>query len=309
MRQKIVAIVTTSDDAHANYIAPHLEKVGARILRINGDMIPSAPCHLTFATTSPIIEELYGIDPLSVDVVWYRKVIFPERFDPTSQFLRQETDGFIGSLLMELEGARWVNHRFAIERSRPKLHQIKVAQRYGFRVPDSIVTNQIHVLREFLELHDHQVVAKPIQTQVIVTPESPLVLGTRRLSIEDLSSATQYFPCYAQERLIFKYEMRVIVFGNRMHGFAIERRVPADDLKQLPLKHVDHRVCEINSELSEKIKKYMHHFTLEFGAFDFGIVDDEEPYFLELNPNGQWLWLQFATQYNLEQHFIELLLS
>lgn len=85
--------------------------------------------------------------------------------------------------------------------------------------------------------------------------------------------------------------------------------MPADDLKQLPLHQIHHRVCQIDTTLSCKIKKFMSHYSLEFGAFDFGVVDDGEPYFLELNPNGQWLWLQFATKYNLENHFIDLLLA
>ncbi len=34
----------------------------------------------------------------------------------------------------------------------------------------------------------------------------------------------------------------------------------------------------------------MKDMRLRFGAFDFIVTEDDEYYFLECNPNGQWLW-------------------
>ncbi len=37
---------------------------------------------------------------------------------------------------------------------------------------------------------------------------------------------------------------------------------------------------------------YLDRFGLSFGAFDFVVDPDGAWWFLECNPNGQWLWLQ-----------------
>jgi glutathione synthase/RimK-type ligase-like ATP-grasp enzyme len=211
--------------------------------------------------------------------------------------------------LLEYEGVRWVNNRSAIDRARPKLHQLFIAKKLGFRIPDSVVTNQETLLSEFSERHGGKVVAKPIQTQIIVSAKGELVVGTRSLMGSDLRSAVQFFPCFAQERLKFLFEVRVIVFGDQLFAFRLKPSVPADDLKQLKLSQIGHSIWALDPSMEHKIRKFMSHYSLEFGAFDFGVVDGDEPYFLELNPNGQWLWLQFMTGCDLETPFIELLLS
>jgi hypothetical protein len=304
MATKSVLVVTTTDDAHANHILPLLQNRGAVVERLDGDKFASMPCYMDLDTD--------GISPLkkcAADVVWYRRVVLPERFDETSQFVRQETEGLLNSILLEYEEVRWVNHRSSLERAKPKLHQLNTAHRFGFRTPRSIVTNQEDALLLFFEEHHGQVVAKPIQTQVIISPMKELVVGTRRLMREDLRSAVQFFPCFAQERLTLLYEMRVIAFRDQLYGFRLTPTVSADDLKQLKLSQITHEVCNLDPNTEGKIRKFMCHYGLEFGAFDFGVVDDDEPYFLELNPNGQWLWLQFMTGFDLQTPFINLLLE
>lgn len=53
-----------------------------------------------------------------------------------------------------------------------------------------------------------------------------------------------------------------------------------------------YELIDIPKEIKEKCLKMMDIMNLKFGAFDF-IVDRNENYiFLEVNPNGQWLWLE-----------------
>jgi hypothetical protein len=44
------------------------------------------------------------------------------------------------------------------------------------------------------------------------------------------------------------------------------------------------------------MRAYMKAFGLNFGCFDFIVPKGGgEPIFLEMNPNGQWLWVQSKT--------------
>jgi len=45
---------------------------------------------------------------------------------------------------------------------------------------------------------------------------------------------------------------------------------------------------------------------MEFGCFDF-IVNNDEWYFLEMNSNGQWAWLEFETGSPISQEIVEYL--
>ena len=48
-------------------------------------------------------------------------------------------------------------------------------------------------------------------------------------------------------------------------------------------------------------------FQLEFGAFDFIVTNDNQWYFLEVNPNGQWLWLEKILALDISEKIIDLL--
>ena len=53
----------------------------------------------------------------------------------------------------------------------------------------------------------------------------------------------------------------------------------------------------------------MDDFSLNFGAFDFIVTPDDEWIFLEINPNGQWLWLEQKLGINISKKIVEYLVD
>lgn len=58
-----------------------------------------------------------------------------------------------------------------------------------------------------------------------------------------------------------------------------------------------------------KCYKLMDDFNLAFGAFDFIVTPENEWIFLEVNPNGQWLWLEKSLKLDISKKIIEYLIS
>ena len=46
---------------------------------------------------------------------------------------------------------------------------------------------------------------------------------------------------------------------------------------------------------------------LNFGAFDFVVTPSGEYFFLECNPNGQWLWIEMRTGLKISEAITEVL--
>jgi hypothetical protein len=46
---------------------------------------------------------------------------------------------------------------------------------------------------------------------------------------------------------------------------------------------------------------FMESYNLRYGAFDFTVDENEVYTFLELNPNGQWLWIERLTGYPISR--------
>lgn len=51
------------------------------------------------------------------------------------------------------------------------------------------------------------------------------------------------------------------------------------------------KACSIPDHIASKCVRYVSELGLVFGAIDL-VRSDDEYYFLEINPNGEWGWLQ-----------------
>jgi D-alanine-D-alanine ligase-like ATP-grasp enzyme len=56
-----------------------------------------------------------------------------------------------------------------------------------------------------------------------------------------------------------------------------------------------------------KLHKMLDEFGLNFGAFDIIRDEDDTIYFIELNPNGQWYWIEIFTKMPIVRARVELI--
>ena len=62
--------------------------------------------------------------------------------------------------------------------------------------------------------------------------------------------------------------------------------------------------CDINFDHYNRITKK---YKLVFSAIDLVKTKNDEFYFLELNPNGQWAWIEEQTGYQITEKLVEVL--
>lgn len=53
----------------------------------------------------------------------------------------------------------------------------------------------------------------------------------------------------------------------------------------------------------------MDNFKIKFGTFDFIVNNKKEWVFLEINPNGQWQWLEHALNLNIAEEIVKYLVE
>lgn len=304
-----VLIVSNSDDPHVDAVSARMTERDVSWHRINSDnLFTGKHCwHIPSAMDRRSTSSWYYT---GITTVWYRKIAFEEGSDPTSSFIAQESEGMLDCILSGYVNSRWINPRESIAAARPKLVQLQQAKMLGFQIPDTLITDDLKELTIFGEHHGGNIVAKPIRAQVIGSGEESLVVGTRALPREQYPAAVSHTACYAQEKLRIISEIRVIVFGSRLYAFRMTPLSAAEDIKQLDLDQIRHDPCTLDEETTSRIHALMSFYKLEFGAIDLVEVEDRVlPVFLELNPNGQWLWLEYVTGVNLTDPFIDLCLS
>lgn len=64
---------------------------------------------------------------------------------------------------------------------------------------------------------------------------------------------------------------------------------------------------ELDRALCEKLRLYMRQAGLCFGAFDLIITPADDAVFLEVNPGGQWLWIEDRLDLRISDALAELL--
>jgi glutathione synthase/RimK-type ligase-like ATP-grasp enzyme len=68
---------------------------------------------------------------------------------------------------------------------------------------------------------------------------------------------------------------------------------------------VAYRPIRLPIEIREHLKNLLRQYELRFAAIDMAVTTKGEWVFFEVNPNGQWAWLDLAGVTNIAASFID----
>lgn len=178
-----------------------------------------------------------------------------------------------------------------------KPYQFNQASLCGLPVPRTLVSNSREEILGFFEELDCNIVYKPVKAGMWpIGPEEktrapwvPTTRMTRELLLKaDLASA----PGIYQECIAKASEVRATVMGRSVFAwektFAGRKDVDVD--WRYVHKEANVALHKLPDGLSQKCFDLMDRLDLRFGCFDFAIDADGQYHFLEVNPQGQWIW-------------------
>ena len=143
---------------------------------------------------------------------------------------------------------------------------------------------------------------KPISSDGLSLDEGvELPFLTQRVKTADVQSqpedAFSAAPTFIQPYIDKQYELRITVVGLSVFACKIDSTKMKDDEGGVDWRAgyetgIPQSIIEVPDGLQQFCLKYLSSMTIYFGCFDF-IVDKLGVYwFLECNPNGQWMWLE-----------------
>ena len=120
-------------------------------------------------------------------------------------------------------------------------------------------------------------------------------------------------PVTFQEMLPKSLEIRVTVVGHRVMSAAVDSQVSAratHDWRRDGLRMVQKwEPYQLPLEVEEKILRLMDCFTLNYGAIDVILTPDGRHVFLELNPSGEFFWLERTPGLPISEAMADVLLG
>lgn len=314
----MVLLVTNKDDVTADYVVLELRRRRLEFVRLNMEDIPEAEitCELpagrwTLRKANRQIRDL----EYRLTGVWYRR---PE---PVREYRGNRLEQPIGDFvtdqwrqliygLRSIPDAAWVNDPYCNFRAECKVVQLFAAVRCGLDIPRTVITNSPRAFSNLGVLLGGHRVAKALYSPLICDPDGDRFVYTTCLP-EDLDveeSEICLSPTVYQEALVPKKDIRVTIVGKRVFAARLADPGPDSspvDWRQSPAP-TRWEPTTLPDDLAERMCSLVRSLGLLFGAVDL-LEHNGKIYFLEVNPNGEWGWLQATASMPIAESIVDLL--
>ncbi len=312
MVPKKILILTHEGDPHAKSVCTYLSRKGVDFFCVETDKIisnyfitfDSSTGFYTLSNTTrrEVIDDTWNI--------WNRRVmdpILPENFPKELEdIIFTETKRTWEGLLFTHKG-KVINKPQANFAANNKVDQLIFAKNYGLEViiPETVLTNDIKVLEEFYITHT-KICHKLQKAALVKRGEQHLTTYNNLVNDENMRHAEliRMHPCLFQEYIDKKYELRITALDDKAVAIAIHSQdsdVSKIDFRRYDFKNVSYEKVDIPDAITAFCLDILKHYGLNFGEIDIIFTKDSRYVFLEINPNGQWLWLQEQSGYDLTQ--------
>jgi MvdD family ATP-grasp ribosomal peptide maturase len=300
-------IVTRSDDNESvEMVASALEARGARAFRFDTDLFPTEITlnvrlsgneeRVTFARDGDTVEasELAG--------VWHRRLnvagALPKTMDAqlrhASVLESQRTfQGVLASLPCFV-----LDPVTRIRRAENKQLQLQIARRIGLDTPKTLTTNDPAAVRAFYDECRGKIVTKMLASFAIYEEGREKVVFTTPVPEKDLADmeGLKFCPMTFQEHLEKAVELRITIVGDRVFTAAIDssafERSKTDWRREGVALLGAWKKHALAKDVEAGLLKLMDELGLNYGAIDVIVTPEGRHVFLEINPVGEFFWLE-----------------
>lgn len=213
----------------------------------------------------------------------------------------------------------WLSNPDTIRIAGRKPYQLVMAKRLGFLTPSTITTNSPIETERFVMEAKNDIACKSLWTPGITVErdgkEVGITLYTRRLKPFDVVrsiSNVKNCPMIFQEYVEKSFELRITVVGKKVFPCAIYSQKSTrakEDWRRYDLANTPHEQHELPADIKEKCIQFVERLGLHFGCIDMIVTPAGDYIFLEINPNGQWLWVEHITKMPISKAIAELLVN
>lgn len=309
-----VLILTNGREATIERVVGSLKNLGQRFVRVNTDSLIELKGFITLSLSrdgsyiSNIQTQDTFLDMRSIKSVWCRRPEYPKApvnndFPVQKSFIEAEFKSTLWSLY-SLSEVYWINPLLnglcLLEHNKP--YQLSIATSVGLLIPDTIVTNNSKELYQFCENNGGVVAVKSARSRMFDgDSDDSYAIYTTKVTSADIIRFEQGLdlaPVTAQAYIPKKFELRVTIIGEQIFACAIhsqDSEKTKDDWRRYDFGNVKHESFNLPEEIKYKLLKFMQKCGISFGAIDMVLTPQNEYVFLEVNPSGQFGWIEALT--------------
>lgn len=295
-------IVSSTIDFSTDLVCYQLMKDNEKFYRLNRDEFLKHKIIVDLQKKSMIIsidKEEYEAEFENLKGIFFRAPVFlrtqaKAELTVGEQLERNQWSSFLRNLIV-FKNAKWINNPVNTYRAENKIFQLRVAEESGLIIPLTYVANFIDIKKM---KSDKKYIVKSLDTALFYDIENGKemftysnVVSGEELQKYDLASA----PVFIQEFLNPKVDCRITYVDGKIfpvkilqngQGMYGDWRLRKEELEYVPF--------ELPTYVKDAVCKLMKTLNLNFGGIDLAVCADKY-YFIEVNPTGEWGWLEVKT--------------
>lgn len=321
-----VLIVTFSQDNESiPLVMKEIEARGERAFRFDTDRYPTEiKLDIDYGDTEKIIitDGENKLNLSEVSSVWYRRMRYGAKIPQTmdKQFrdasveeCRRTIRGMIASLQAfhfdKMSNVDITNH---------KQLQLQVANKLGLETPRTLTSNHPEAVRKFAaEFPENGIVTKMLSSFAIYSDKKEeMVVFTSPVTEDDLNNMEGlcYCPMTFQENIPKALELRTTIVGHHVFTAAVDSQSLVgstyDWRKEGRSLSKNWQAYKLPEDIEKKLLQLMAHFGLNYGAIDIIVTPDGRYVFLEINPVGEFFWMEvYPPNFPISKAIAEILLT
>jgi ATP-grasp ribosomal peptide maturase len=316
-----VLVLASELDRTADGVVSGLTERGVAVMRVDLSWFPQRlTLDAEFCDGSwqgHLRTEYHEVDLATVRSVWVRtpsSFQMPEGMSAVErEFAKREAKLGVGGVLLALPDVLWVNRPDLAATAVYRPVQWATAARCGLTVPRTLVSNDPAAVSRFAQESALGVVLKPLSTNLIYEDGTYKMGWTRKLSADDLADlrGIEVTAHLVQDWAPKCWECRVVVVGEDIFAVAIHAGSEASYVDwRSDYPALSYEVTELPEQVTAGLRAFMAELGLVYGAVDLAVGrdgDTEIVSFLEINPGGQYGFLEAATGVPITDSLIRLL--
>lgn len=322
---KNVLIVTTTHDVGADFIIKDLRsRPSVQVFRFNTEEYPSK-IKITVShnsrgeiNTTFCFPEQGVLKSSEIFSAYYRREAEPEldkliKRKDDRLFARTEIVGALDTVWDTLD-CLWVNHPRYSTSLMTKVAQTHYGGLVGLRVPKTIITSNYNEIIDFYKMCNQNVVIKQLGNARGSQDWIEGRLYTQKIEPEHLKlfKNAKYAPIMMQEAIAKKFELRITVVGDKILPVKIDSQYNTrtmNDWRRGPIGKIPHEKFKIPPIIANKLLRLHKKLNLIYSGTDMIVTPNNKYVLLELNPNGEYVWIEVLTGLPITKAISELLLS
>lgn len=309
---KVLIVTHSTDNPCIEQVSQKIRQMGGEVFRWNTDEYPThVQLNARVTSSQPFSHELIFpngqvLDTSTLTSIWYRRFYPGKKIDDSleSQVRKaslEESRRCSLGLLTCNDDVLVVDDYWKIRKASVKDLQLKIAQELGLSIPDTLVSNDPIAVREFFDQQNGNIITK-MQTSFAVWENGiEQVVFTNRVKeehLEQLEGLSQC-PMVFQATVEKKLELRATIVGDDIFCAAIDSQkhdaMKTDWRKKGSTTLDEWFPYELPIDIKQKLIQLAKALGLQYGAVDIILTHDNEYQFLEINPCGEFFWMDINT--------------